>query len=286
MKLPRSRLIARCIPAAALATCLLTACSAEPSTPTKYQLPENAQFSYRWTATPGLDLNSDAAIVIRAAVESAFLATMTRTYSENNVGKYTYPGYTRAVDPAMGDKDQSIYKTWDASRLDVWGSVHGTAYPYLVSLQKAADYPTTHVVEALTCLWLNGVSVSLNRPDEYRSPFNSALVPQAIKMKLRAPQDETPKLTSFGQGSARYPTTDVFGDWSVESMDVNSSWINAWTRKPYDDPCAALPGNPVPPEQLATTTLTFYQAHLPTLDPSPGWPADAERPTTSAGDGK
>ncbi|WP_330183626.1 hypothetical protein OHB26_08345 [Nocardia sp. NBC_01503] len=264
---------------AVLSACLLTGCSTDHA-PAKYQLPENVQYNYRWTAATGVDLTSDAAIVTRAVIESALIASITQTTTKRDIGKYTYPGYTRAVDPAIGDQDNFLYNAWSVSNLDAWGPVHGTAYAEIVSLQKSSDARAPRSVDALACVWFNGLSISLSSPSiKYRSLFEPALAPQAVKMKLLAPQDETPKLTALGQGPARYPTTDVFGDWSAESIEVNSSWWAARASKPYQDPCAALPVNPVPPEQLATTTVTFYPAHLPTLDPYPGWPADAEHPT-------
>ncbi|WP_405138853.1 hypothetical protein [Nocardia sp. NBC_01388] len=260
--------------AAAFAALLLAGCSDDHQSATPYQLPDNVQFSYRWTATPGLDLESDPAIVTRATIESAFIATVTRTTDKSDIAKYTYPGYIRAADPAVRSKEPNLYTLWDAGTFDTWVPVHGTAYAYLVSLQKSSGDPSARAMDALACVWLNGLSVSFQTPN-YRSLMDPALVPQAVTLKLRAPQDDTSKLTALGHGPARYPTADVFGQWSVESITVNSSRIQA---VPYQDPCAGLPNNPVPLELLNTTSLTYYPKHLPTLDPDPGWAATTVEP--------
>ncbi|WP_157556203.1 hypothetical protein [Nocardia acidivorans] len=241
------------------------------------------QFSYRWTAAPELDLNSDAAIVTRAVIESAFIATITRTTDKQTIGTYTYPGYTRAVDPAIRDEDNSLYSVWDAGNLNSWAPLHGTTYAYLVSLRKPSGDPAARTIDALTCVWFNGLSTSLE-PGKYQSLFVSALLPQAVELTLTAPQDETPRLTALGHGTARFPTADVFGQWSVTSMQVKTRWSKKDSG--YQDPCATLPSNPVPQEQLNSTDVTFYPNQLPTLDPYPGWPADTEPPTNSTGVGK
>ncbi|MFB8004794.1 hypothetical protein [Nocardia sp. NPDC056000] len=267
--------IRRATTVAALAVVLVAGCSDNHQTAAPYQLSDNVQFSYRWSSTPGLGLDSDAAIVTRATIESAFIATIMRTTNKSDEGKFTYPGYTRAVAPVMTNAPGSLYSVWDAGTLDSWVPVHGTAYAYLVSVQKSSGDATAHTMDALACVWFNGLSVSL-QPESFRSLF--VLVPQAVRLKLRAPQDETPKLTALGHGPSRYPTTDVFGQWSVESVAVNSSWIQA-KGVPYEDPCLGLPNNPVPPEQLNTTELTYYPKHLPALDPVPGWAATNAEPT-------
>ncbi|MFF2557319.1 hypothetical protein ACFVUS_40400 [Nocardia sp. NPDC058058] len=252
-----------------LAGCLLAGCS-DDATPGKYQPPEAVQFSYRWTATAGVDLTSDAAIVTRAVIESSFIAAITGTTSERDIGKYTYPGYTRAVDRAVADKDPSPYKVWDSSILGTAPPLHGTTYLYLAALNPSANATAPRTVDALTCVWFNGLSKDVSPPEKYASLRNPALTPQAVKLKLRAPQEDTPKLTALGHGLSRYPVSDVFGDWSVESIEITNRDLKG---RAYQDPCVDLPGNPVPPEQLAVTGLTFYRDPLPTLDPSPGWPA-------------
>lgn len=260
-----------------LSLCLLAGCSTD-HTATQYQLPDSVRFSYRWTAAPDVDLASDAAVITRAVIESAFIAASTHTTGRQDIGKYTYPGYTRAVDPAIGDRDNLFYSRWSESNLDTIGPVNGTVYAEIASLRPLSD---AHTVDALTCVWLNGLSIGLSAPTKYRSLFEPALTPQAVTMKLRAPQNESPKLNTVGRGPARYPADDVFGNWSVESIEVNSGWWAARAHVPYQDPCAGLPASPVPPEQLAITSVTFYPAHLPTLAPDPGWPADTEHPATS-----
>lgn len=275
MKHGRRHRLARRAAAAVLAACVLAGCSNSQPPPAEYQLPDIVQFSYRWAGAPGLDLTSDAAIVTRAFLESAFIASVSQTTAKSDIGKYTYPGYTRAVDTAIGEQDKSFYHSWDPGLLDALVPVHGTAYAYLASLTTPPGDTSGRTVDVSTCLWFNGLSVSFT-PDKYRSLIDYALVPQAVKITLRAPQDNTSKLTAFGQGTARYPTSDVFGEWTVSSVEVNSSWHRM--RSGYQDPCAALPNNPVPPELLNTTRLTFYPNHLPSLAPYPGWPTDNSDP--------
>ncbi|MFE3192252.1 hypothetical protein ACFXHA_24800 [Nocardia sp. NPDC059240] len=163
----------------------------------------------------------------------------------------------------------NLYDVWNSGQLSSHGSIHGTLYAYLVSLQESSGVQSDHTVDVLTCVWFNGLTASSSSSD-----FHSLMVgvPDAVTLKLRAPQDETPKLAALGQGPARFPTVNVFGDWLVESISVDSSRFKS-KGVPYNDPCTSLPDNPVPPDQLNAQPMSFYPNHFPTLDPSPGWPA-------------
>ncbi|WP_196054545.1 hypothetical protein [Nocardia aurantiaca] len=159
----------------------------EPAAP--YRIPDRAQFSYRWSAAAGLPLDSDPAIVTRATIESAFIAAAGKTTDkpDDSTG---YPGYKHAVAPTRNNpqnyRERSgsidyLYDAWNSSNLSSHGSIQGTVYAYLVSLQKAPGDQPVHTMDAMACVWFNGLTASSSSGD-----FHSLMVavPDAVTLKM------------------------------------------------------------------------------------------------------
>lgn len=207
-----------------------------------YQLPADIQFTFHWTAQKGLDLTSPPAVVTRAFMES-----MDITMLSNMRGGYQgYDRVTRHLD------DLHFATNFPQS------PVSGTWYQHLLKLER--DDRGWH---AIVCTWENGLTYH-DGPSFETNSGSGALEARASSIDLQPPPLDKPQRTNSGGGPARYPSNDVFENWSVPSADLAAP-------VEYRQQCQALVDNPVPAE-LRTTTPQTFDHPLPSLPPTPGWP--------------
>lgn len=235
--------------AAVFALALATGCGrdathvdAESNAPDAYSLPSSVKFTYQWTATPGINLQSPPAIVTRAFIES-----MSITMQSNMQGGY--PGYYNKIDRL---KDLHFGTNYPLTE------VSGTYYQRLLKLDHTGD-----AWHAVVCTWENGITYRVGDAYETNNGAGALLV-NATSIDLLPPASTEPQTVSSGQGTARFPTNDVFGGWTVPSAKLVAG-------SDEKRECQALPDNPVPPNLQSTTSQRFDHP-LPSLPPTPGWP--------------
>lgn len=174
--------------ALATAACVRDGPEQAPAPPPPAGWPgELPDFSFTWTAEPGVDLTTDsAAIATRAYVESYFLAVIT----EN--ADYLYPGFdeavapdqpggapgTRELRPRIGDSEPDIYI--------------GTVRHHVLNITRS-----DLVVTLTGCAYTYGSAI--RGPDgTYSAIVGDALAPgpgiYPMRIGLKAPQGTQPKL--------------------------------------------------------------------------------------------
>lgn len=272
MNWARGRTYARLLAAMGLTVgSLVSACTS--GQPEVYRIPGDFHFNFRWSASPGLDLTSDPAIITRAFVESSFIAEASGTASQyDDRGKYTYPGFarfaTRPPDGVIPHIGGYILGPTSATT-----PTYGTVYAYLIELSRtrSGDW------HALACTWINGVTQARG-PNKYRTYDTNALDPHAISLDMAPPPAGQPTRTTAGSGSARFPVNDVFGGWTLMETAMTDKSNTGGEKGQYRDPCDLLPDIPLPPELRIRDYASYlgaeYPEPLPTLPPVPGWPAD------------
>ncbi|MEC3914415.1 hypothetical protein [Nocardia sp. CDC160] len=255
----------------------LAACTT--SAPT-YRLLDRLQFNFRWSAEHGINLTSDASIIARAYMESAFISY--RTDPTGNPwptpNKFSYPGYEHAS-PERGSSNMrldgmsmALYEPADTRTV-------GTFYAQLLELTSDTNPQTWH---ATMCVWVDGLDVKSDHPgddpfgDRYR-PFvnvgsgdNFTGTGRTVRLTMQPPSTGRPTRNSAGEGPARYPSNDVFGDWKVTDAKMTDSGTD-FPGEP--NLCADRPDNPVPTALRARDSRKSSDTPAPTLDPYPGWPA-------------
>ncbi|MGV9663755.1 hypothetical protein [Nocardia niigatensis] len=254
-----------------LMAALLPACTAHTSTPTPaYAWPDTFQFNFRWSASPGVDLTSGPAIIVRAYLESGSFTDAARPQSAD---KYYYPGFTKIRLPNHAGEG-GFGGTADPGR-----TIRGTYYWHVLSVKPVKDLrinaeETATGWETSVCTWMNGLTIDYGT-GTYDSSENTSLYPVLLTVTIypETPGNPLPPAAD-GSGPARYPTKDVFTGWKVFGIDGTGE---EYPGRP-DQTCNNLPDNPVPPEILAlnnppTWSHLTYTHPLPVRDPYPGWPA-------------
>ncbi|MFJ9366438.1 hypothetical protein ACIRRA_18755 [Nocardia sp. NPDC101769] len=279
----------RLVSAALGLTALLTACT---NSAPAYQIPDELEFSFRWSAEPGIGLTSDAAIIARAYMESAFISYRTDRHGWPMAmpSKYSYPGYA-AASPETGDHyirgdGLSMAYLEPPSTRTV-----GTFYAQLLELktddstQPGVPQTTPPTWNATMCVWVDGLDLKSSPAD--KDPFNGQYHPfvnvsgagtlpdggRTVRLTMQQPPSGQPTRLSAGEGPARYPTTDVFGDWKITEAKMTDPGTNSPGEQNL---CADRPDNPVPAALRGRDSRTESDVPAPTLDPYPGWPGSKQ----------
>jgi hypothetical protein len=251
---------------AVIATCmsvLIAGCGARPAElaePSPAGWPQQLEdFTMTWTAEPGIDLVTGAAVVVRAYLESYYLAVIA------DDEKYLYPGFRRAVAPNDPHKDATKDR-WPSS--DGAATWIGTVRHHILGLgRKGRD------VTVLVCAYTYGSAFAqlkgyVANVENYR--FNSGIFP--VRVGLQEP--EVPALLLISQqGPSRAPFTDVFGDWKVVTIEGGYLGTARWDD--YDrDRATCVDKAYGPPESRHFGPAPIYaRDQFPTLPATPGWPA-------------
>ncbi|MFE5707703.1 hypothetical protein [Rhodococcus koreensis] len=215
------------------------------SVSTPYAVPESAQYNYRWSADPGIDLFTPEATAVRAYVESYYLIVRALATSAG------YPGFTKAVDEGL---------RVDYANPDSPGKSEfvGTQFQHLLWMN-----PTEHGWLATVCTG----DYSVMRVDQDRKYYNVGSTDvHAETVEIRAPDvagavrnDSLP-----AEGRERAPEIDVFRGWRLVDHVKSARNQDAFRQ------CRSR--MPDPPENRPAKRNLPHDAPYPTLAPYPGWP--------------
>lgn len=207
-----------------------------------YSVPEDMGFNYRWSADPGIDLYSREATVVRAYMESYYLAVSANALSA------TYPGFAEAVPQRKrADYDHPIDPT---ERRYI-----GTQFQHLMWMTK-----TEHGWFATICT--GDYSVMEVGQDGKFYNVGSKYV-NAETVEVIAP-DEVSETSAQTSGPERAPTINVFDGWTLADHRKGARDQNA-----YSECDSRMPDARDARPQKANLP---HDAPYPTLAPYPGWP--------------
>ncbi|UNN00275.1 hypothetical protein [Rhodococcus opacus] len=173
-----------------------------------YSVPNNIRFNYRWSADPGVDLYSRQATVIRAYVESYYLAI------DANALSAAYPGFAEAVPQhKRADFDHPVDLTE--------GRYVGTQFQHLMWMTK-----TERGWFATICT--GDYSVMEVGQDGKFYNVGSKYV-NAETVEVIAPNDVA-ATSADSSGPERAPTINVFDGWTLAEHVKGARDQNAYAE--------------------------------------------------------
>lgn len=267
-------------PVLAAALCLLFAGCGPPTAQHPAAPPQKtpwtgklAEYRVVWSADPGIDLLTGAAVVVRAYIESVYLAE-----TLGDIG-YVYPGFTRAVAPnaAEGQPDSTRDRRPNTEHPS-GDRIVGTGRYHILRMDTAGRQVT-----AVICGWGYEAGLDLGN-GTYGSRGNVPAADPAYGTVLRwvamtaPPELMTPPLPPQ-KGPAAAPVDDVFGSWRVNgyltadpAMKDNLN-PGEWPSE-LADAKTCVDKAPDPFERrLYLLNGAHPRSDFPTLPPYPGWPA-------------
>lgn len=236
--------------------------SSTPATPPAGWPAALNDFTFAWTAEPGIDVTAGPAVPVRAYTESYLLASI---MGDN---RYLYPGFQQSVDP-----NQSINHPIGTQSL--WPKTNAPQQQWIGTVQVHILSVTTagRDVTVVACEYTfgtaqparNGYEPNIGKPPPY-----SGIDPLRITMKAPAkPGPESPQ-----RGPARSPSVDVFNGWRITSHQggyfAQSGFGDEWPNA-IEDRNTCLAKAPQHPDLQRGGE--YPRTDFPTLPPSPGWPA-------------
>jgi hypothetical protein len=226
------------------------------------------ELRYQWDAEPGIEIDTGAAVPVRAYVESRLLAQ-----SMGNLD-YAYPGFTRAVPAAdPGDDASDIRPNVNHS---LSKALVGNAMYHILSLTRAGESVT-----ATVCNYDYSVATEVDGGKFESVARGLAVLPKGIhveRVTLVAPEDESSGLPPQA-GPAPAPSDDVFGGWRITGYSfftTHPEFASQWPT--YDaDIAKCTKEAPDPPERRAFLIDGQHpRSDFPTSPPTPGWPEPAK----------
>lgn len=214
-----------------------------------------------WSAEPNIDLINGPAVVVRAYVESYFLAMKMGTID------VAYPGFTRAVPPTTSTSSPFTDPWPDTSHPSPYRIV-GTDKRHILRMDSVG-----RSVVSIVCDY-TAYTHGLDRGDGtfgYKPGGDDDGV-GIQRIAMTAPERTTGSLPPQ-RGPAPAPATDVFGRWQVETMqwgvfEDDPRWPN---READAAACRNLAPDPVE-RRVALRKGAHPRSDYPTLPPYPGWP--------------
>ena len=225
---------------------------------------ELSDFSFTWTAEPGINLTTDgAAIAARAYVESFFLAVIT----END--DYLYPGFGDAVEPdqsAGPPGTRELHPKLGDSEPDVY---IGTVRHHVLSIARS-----DRDVALAACAFTYGSAIQ--GPDgTYSAIVGDAFAPAPgiypMRIGLRAPEDVHAALPPQ-QGPSRTPFDNVFGGWKITSLQGGFLSTSRWADYDRDRATCIAKADGSPGSHRVHPHVPSPRSDFPTLPAIPGWP--------------
>ncbi|WP_233272149.1 hypothetical protein [Mycolicibacterium smegmatis] len=249
-------------------------CGSEGSEPPPVSSPVGwpeslTDFTVTWTAEHDIDVTSGASVVVRAYLESYYLAELA------DDEKYLYPGFAQAVGKNQADGPDGTEKLWpELDGPDTWV---GTFRHHLLRVDTS-----DRDVAVIGCLYTydSGVMVGTNlKANMEPGPYGGI---NAFRIGLLAPENDGPPLPPQ-QGPSRAPFTNVFGGWKVTNHQGGFLATAEWPNHAEDnEQCLRLSG--LTPENRKFYPGTTYQrSDFPVLPATPGWPAKPDAPTDQPG---
>lgn len=250
--------------------CSRDASSGTPGKPKEHWPPNMSDLHFAWSADPGIDLLTGAAVVSRAYIESTLLVTFGGSMD------YLYPGFDHAVAPnqPVGSPSSTIALWPEPGKAD--RTMAGTAFVHIVRIERSG-----RDVTAVACRWTYG-SAWQQPNGMYRiqtpntGPATGLLME---RLNLEAPADPSSDLRSPQKGPSPYPMTDVFGKWRVVGSlqafgegDAGPEWPEF--NQDMGACTAQAPASIERREYL--TSADRPRTDFPTLPAAPGWPAQSQ----------
>lgn len=232
-----------------------------------------SEYRVVWSAEPGIDLLTGAAVVVRAYIESVYVAE-----TAGDIG-YVYPGFTRAVAPnapeGQPDSSRDRRPNTEHPRRD---RLVGTGRYHILRIDTVGRQVT-----AAVCGWGYGAALDLGN-GMYGSRSDLPATGPAAGTVLRwvamtAPRaSPTPPLPPQ-KGPAAAPVDDVFGSWQINGyLTADPALQNnldpaEWPSELADArTCVDKAPDPLQ-RRLYLLNGAHPRADFPTLPPHPGWPA-------------
>ncbi|MET0996572.1 MAG: hypothetical protein ABWY20_22020 [Mycobacterium sp.] len=274
---------------AVLALSLLAGCSSEPavappqSPPSYPNWPESlADFRFRWTAEPGVDLLTGPAVPLRAFLESFRVGDFTKDLDGPDPGFSSYPGFLDAVTRPTGVEGPIPFQITHAWPFPGSNSAdepsYGNEYFHVLKLD-----PIDGGYRAYVCDGQYNVLRRDRKTPKYVSILGSSdrySVAKVWRVELRGPVPAGPGAVPQ-QGPNPAPIDDVFGDGQITASDHGvwgmSGSLESRSAGPIANELHArclglMPHSPA--EQVALADSEHDSP--PTAEPAvPGWPASA-----------
>jgi len=220
-----------------------------------------SDFSMTWTGEPGVDLTSGPAVVVRAYIESYYLARAT------DEEKYLYPGFAQSVDANNPDGPKGTEELWpSANRPRTWiGTLRQHILRVEQSEQNVVAFGCMYTYESAT---VQGDEIRKNTEP---SPYGGI---SAFRVGLKAPN--TGHTQDSQAGPSRAPSTNVFGEWRVTNHQGGYLLTSEWPDRGQDiDECRARAGGTTASRQTVPERA-YTKSDFPALPPTPGWPPDPD----------
>jgi hypothetical protein len=218
-------------------------------------------FTITWSAAPGIELTTGAAVVVRAYEESYYLATIT------DDDKYLYPGFVEAVEANQpGKRDGTEDLRPELSTSETWV---GTARHDILSVTRS-----DREVTVLVCAYLYGSAAkqqfdyAVNVGSDFN--LNSGIYP--VRIGLRAPEDPNTELPAQ-EGPSRAPSDNVFGGWKVTSHQGGYMTTSRWDDYDRDQATCIEKAGGTPESRHFLPGGGYSRSDFPTQPATPGWPA-------------
>ena len=227
-----------------------------------------------WSAEPGIDLLTTPAVVVRAYLESIFLAA-----NAGDIG-YAYPGFTHAVAPnAPQGQPDSARDRWPDTAHPLRDRLVGTDRYHFLRVDTAGRQ-----VAAVVCDWAYGSALDLGDGNYGWKSTLPATDPAARiavhRVAMTAPEDGPVAPLPPQKGTAAAPVDDVFGGWHIVGHNMTADRVPESNTDPLEWPsevadaqsCVDKAPDPVD-RRLYLLNGVHPRAEFPTLAPYPGWPA-------------
>jgi hypothetical protein len=226
-----------------------------------------------WGAEPGIDLLTAPAVVVRAYLESIFVAS-----NGGDIG-YAYPGVTRAVAPnAPEGRPDSARDRWPDTGHPLRDRLVGTDRYHILHIDATGPQVT-----AVVCYWAYTSALDLGNGNygwKMALPATDPGAGIAVHwIAMTAPRDApTPPLPSQ-KGTAAAPVDDVFGTWRITGHNMAADTVPQQDSDPAGWPsevadarsCVDTAPDPLE-RRLFLRNGVHPRSDFPTLPPYPGWP--------------
>jgi hypothetical protein len=247
---------------------LLVGCSSSPAPAGPWTGPL-AQARAVWSAEPGIDLLTRPSVVIRAYVESFFVA------SARGEIKYAYPGFQQAVD--TDSPSAKVGWPWPSTLQPAAHPLVGTYRFHILRVNG-----TGRQVTAVVCDWAYGAAFDLG-DGQYGSGSTAAhsIAMDGIDVAwiaMTAPGGNPAPSLPPQKGPEPAPSADVFGGWRVDGRLVDAP-DDPYVRHPEEWPsqlsdaqqCEAKAPDPADRRKFLANGQ-HPRSDYPTASADPGWP--------------
>lgn len=218
-----------------------------------------SDFSMTWTGEPGIDLTSDPAVVVRAYIESYYLARAT------DDERYLYPGFAQSVDANNPDGVEGTKELWpSADRPREW---IGDFRQHILRVEQSEQN-----VVVFGCMYTYDSGIMQGPEIDRNTEPGPYGVITALRVGLEAPRDgNTPDSQA---GPSRAPSENVFGEWHVTNHQGGYLLTSEWPDRGRDiDECRTR-ADGTPESRQFVPARAFTRSDFPAMPPNPGWPAD------------